>query len=101
MTNRKAAFKRALVLLGMGGMTFQFFLGGWNAASCISNDALTAFYSAVGDASIETFTAPAAAVGTDFDNIIVGPTTGFLQSIWNGYVFTQIPQDPDLTLLTQ
>lgn len=99
MSKRFSAWKRQLAALSLGGATFAFF--GLGNANCVSNEGLTDFYTAVGQASIHTFVDPAAAIGSDFNDIILVPTTAFLDSAWAGYVASEIPQDPTLSLLRQ
>lgn len=96
MSHRAVAFKKTLALLSVGGTTFAF---GLSNATCTSNRALTDFYTGVGNASIEAALDPASAIGSDFDSILVQPTTNFLQQWWTTVVTTNIPQDREFERL--
>jgi len=94
MTTRVRTWKRALVALGMSGSVLPFW--GWG---CVTNEGLTNFYQNFGNNAIETATSPASAIGSDFDALVVDPTTAFLQSMWSTYVRTRVPQDPQFSRL--
>lgn len=86
--------KKALALVATGGAAFQFGLGFGGFGGCATNASLTNFYTAVGGNAIDTLTDPARAIGSDFEQFVVDPTTGVLQDWWSVFVQTQIPADP-------
>lgn len=92
--NRTVAWKKALVLLSIGGSTLAF--GLWNGAGCgnnLLNANLVDYYTAVGQGSIEAALDPAAAIGSDFDAIVVQPVSTLLQDWWGNYVEQRFPLD--------
>lgn len=95
MTPRVRTWKKALVVLGMSGSVLPFW-GGWG---CVTNESLANFYDTFGQTAIATATEPASAIGSDFDALIVQPTTNFLQWGWSTWVRTRVPQDPQYSRL--
>jgi hypothetical protein len=103
----KTNIKKAMLLLAMGGATFAFAFPFWGGASfvdtsCVRNSDLVNFYQAVGNAGIAEYTDTVRntmpfPVGGDFDNVVVGPTQGFLSGLWNNFVAQRFPLDLDTT----
>ncbi|MBI5864238.1 MAG: hypothetical protein HZB38_07000 [Planctomycetes bacterium] len=96
MTSRMANWKKALIRIGLGGSLMFWAWGGsgWGWGSCVSNAALTNFYTNVGTAVIDSTADSAAAVGGDFNTFVVQPTAGFFRNLWTTFVDLNIPTDP-------
>jgi hypothetical protein len=97
MSKRTIAFKKMMVLVGMGG-TFLFVPFLWDGADvgCVRNSDLTTFYQGVGVAGIESFadsTRNAMGYDTDFDEWVITPTQGFFNGMWNNWIAQQYPLD--------
>jgi hypothetical protein len=95
MSKRKSFWKRNLALLG--GTSFALpFLGG--PASCtgnVRNADLVGFYQAVGGNSIGAVAdSTANIVGSDFNDIVIRPSAGFLTGVWDNYIERGFPTDP-------
>lgn len=90
---------KALALVASGGAAFQFGLGFGGFSGCATNASLTNFYTSVGSNAISTVTDPARAIGSDFEQFVVDPTTNILQDWWSVFVQTRIPSDPVFTPL--
>ncbi|MFQ5805322.1 MAG: hypothetical protein ACE5I3_02600 [Phycisphaerae bacterium] len=96
MTKRMVAFKKMMLLLGMGGAAFTFGIFGGGDVGCVRNSDLVTFYQGAGDASIAAFAdSTANIIGSDFDNIVIAPTAGFFTAMWDNWVAQQFPLDLD------
>jgi len=87
-------WKKKFAAMASGGMALAAFGWGWNFQSCISNAALTNYYTTAGENAIDTFLDPANAIGGDFGAIFVDPAQTLLNDMWSTYVQTNIPEDP-------
>jgi hypothetical protein len=96
MSSKWTPLKKKLALLSTGGCTFAF---GLSNAVCISNEAVTGYYTTAGNAAVEALFDPARRIGSDFDAVVVTPTSNFVQSLWTTHVLTRIPQDPTFSTL--
>ena len=100
MTNRRMAWKRAVVLMTMGGSLFHFVgLGGFPFLGCAQarNADFVNFYQASGTAGIAAFSDGVlddATVDSDYDTVVRAPATAFMQALWNNWASTQFPLDP-------
>ena len=96
MSRRMMNWKKTVALLAMGGSTFVFGFGSFapgGGGGCAGNGDAGNFYVSAGNASISAFTDGARGVGSDFEAIVVNPTTAFMQALWGNWVLSQIPQD--------
>jgi hypothetical protein len=83
--------KRGLVAMAL---IAPFLLGGCNFAT---NSDYQTMYQAVGDAVIgqvsdNTF----GNFGDEFDAVVRGPVTAFVQAMWDNYVAAHVPRDIEL-----
>ena len=100
MSNR---FKKVMLVVGMGGAVLAMgFIPNLGSLGCVRNGDLTNFYQNVGTAALaETVDSVRDALGNtypeggDFDNIVVTPTSNFLNSMWTNWVAQQFPADLD------
>ena len=84
--------KRSLILLALVGSTFAAF--GCNYAL---NKDFETLYQGIGDAVITQISDTAfGSFGDDFDTVIRGPATAFVQAMWDNYVAARVPNDIEL-----
>lgn len=98
MSNR---FKRALVLLSMGGVTLT--LGGIGGLTChpfAQSGPYVGFLSDSGQAAIDVgFNTVFAAANADVKAVLITPTADLFKNLWSGWVGYQFPQDPTFNKL--
>jgi len=93
MANRINTFKKALLILSMGGSAF-FFLGGMGTNGCVSNQSITTFAESAGNAGVAAFfDGTRGNLGNDYYAIVVDPAVTFFQNMFSGFVRTRVPQD--------
>lgn len=94
MTKRMLRLKRNLVLLG--GATFIFpFLGSALNCTNVRNSDLLGFYQSVADNTVAAVAdSTANIVGSDFNDIIIQPSAGFLTNVVNNALDRRFPDDP-------
>lgn len=91
MTTRMRSIKKACMRLSLGGSLM--FFGFWGG--CMSNAALSGFYTDVGNGVINTAAETASATaGTQVSNIVIEPAAGFFRNLWGTFVGLRIPLDP-------
>jgi len=93
MNHTGARAKRGLVVVALIGSLFPLG-GGCNFAT---NKDFETLYQAVGDAVITQVSDTAFGnFGDDFDTVIRGPATAFVQAMWDNYVAARVPNDIEL-----
>jgi hypothetical protein len=100
MTNR---FRRVLILVSMGGMTFGWGLAAWGCHPFAENQPYVNFLSGIGNEAVAVgVDAALANFPANVNNWFNDPVTGLYQDIWTGYVQHSFAQDPTYnTLLVQ
>jgi hypothetical protein len=93
MNNR---FKRALVLVSLGGMTFAMGLTGWACHPFAQNQPYINFVDDIGQYAVQVGVDEAMATlnNQTLDAWLNDPLTTLYQNIWSGWVQYQYPQDP-------
>jgi hypothetical protein len=86
------SINKASVRLALGGSLFGLF--GGIGGGCLSNAALTNYFTALGNGVIAAGAETVSTGDPVVDNIVIEPTTVLFSDLWTTWVDLWIPTDP-------
>jgi hypothetical protein len=89
MSKRFSSWQKAVLLISVGGA--PMFLPLFN---CAQNADFQGAVTTIGNNAIDRISDTTFANGADYEAIIRGPATAFVQAVWSNYVATRFAQDP-------
>jgi hypothetical protein len=94
---KNQAWRKAFILLSIGGCSFVTMFNGFN---CGLNTDFTKFFQTSGSAAIDAISDSPLVndnkANSDYDLIARAPATAFVKALWNEWVYVSFPQDPPI-----